>query len=208
MIFSHRGNGFAREENTLLAFESAIDKGFSVEADLRIRDNRVILSHDEAGTGSNYEGLTGLLKLVKNNPGIFFALHIKDNSSPLYRKVAELIRPFKNCLIFVTDFSQYAFLEDIYEFSKGGQSALYVRDRKPDSDLLNKVDYLWLDEAEEKVYDDLGYFRKFNKKIICCSAELFSRDYAYRLAYLCQSLLKNKVFGVCTDFPDYYRTAQ
>ena len=57
VIFSHRGIGFGKRENSIAAFESALSGGFSIEADIRLKDVKAVLSHDEAGGSLAAEGL-------------------------------------------------------------------------------------------------------------------------------------------------------
>ena len=151
VIFSHRCKGFAKRENSLEACTAAVNKGFSIEIDLRLKKNTIILSHGfpvnqsrisagrfrvslygrtlqkkkprlsqrdtpcgvplsrGASLNEKYieDDFLGLLSLIKENPSIYFALHIKENSQDLFKRVNDAVERFTNCFIFVTDFPQH-----------------------------------------------------------------------------------------------------
>lgn len=203
VIFSHRGIGFGSRENSLEAFTGVVTRGFSVEVDLRMKDKGIISSHDETG-GSGFE-FSGLLQLIKENPEVFFALHIKEESQKLFQMAANSIRTFKNCFLFVTDFTQDSFIKEMFGSVGGKHLALYVVDKNIDLELRDKVDYFWLDETQQELYKDLGYFNQFHKKLVCCSPELFVKDYQDKLGIFHDIVYKNPdLFGICSDFPAYY----
>lgn len=205
IIFSHRGMGFGKKENSFEAICSVVKNVFSVELDLRLRNNNIVLSHDEVKDSKDVSEFNGLLKLMKENSHLFFALHLKDDLQALFQIVGYSIQPFKNCFLFITDFKQDNFITNMCEIIGKEHLALYVTDKDLDLNLVNKVDYLWLDETKSDIYDHLGYFIGFNKKIICCSPEIFTKDYNKRLEYLQNKILDTDIFGICTDWPEYYK---
>lgn len=207
VIFSHRGIGFGKKENSLEAISNAVKGGFSVEFDIRLKDEKVVLSHDEA-LDRGREEFSGLLGLIKDNPRIFFALHLKENSLALFKKSVDYIKPFKNCFLFITDFKQSDFILQIASRLNKEQLALYVIDRDLDLNLLDRVGYLWLDETRSDIYEDLDYFIAFKKKIICCSPEIFTHGNRDKMAYLVDKSNGKEIFGICTDYPTYYNKAR
>jgi hypothetical protein len=204
VIFSHRGIGFDSKENSLGNFKNAIKEGFSIEADLRINGERVILSHDERKeTLFEFEGL---MELVLEYPNILFALHLKGNSEVLISRVIQAIYGKNNCFIFCTDLPQEPFIKQLHEEIPKNNLALYITKREVSRILVNKVDYLWLDETKQEIYRDLSYFMEFNKKIICCSPELYlSRINDKQISSFDKVAKEQNIFGICTDFPRKYR---
>lgn len=200
VIFSHRAIGFGKKENSIEAINAAIRDGFSVELDLRLNGDTIILSH-EAGENSSDSEFDRLLEIIKDNQDILFALHLKEDSKVLFHKVGEAIRHLKNCFLFVTDFNQGDFIKEMSEVIGSERLALYIADKKIDPLLADKVDYFWLDETMEPIYQDLGYFGSFHKKVICCSPELFSQDYKKTIESFNERVYaKEGAFGICTDF--------
>lgn len=201
VIFSHRGIGFAEKENSLAAFTQVVKEGFSVEADLRFKDNEVILAHDEAGAFNGPAEFSSFLNLINNNPNILFALHIKENSRLLFERVADSIGPLKNCFLFVTDFDQRPFIAAMDRRLGRERLGLYVTTKMVPSDLTSKAGYLWLDESRGNIYEQLEFFSGLRKKVICCSPELFmsagDREIKRFKGVLCKN--RKDIFGICTD---------
>lgn len=198
VIFSHRGVGFGNKENSIESLSNVVKKGVSVEVDLRLMRNNIILSHDEEGTGE-YENFGGLLKLMEESPAIYFALHLKENSKVLFKEISGYLKALKNYFFFVTDFKQEDFIRYLFGVVGQDRLALYVRRKKVDTELAGKVDYFWMDETEENVYKDLDYFQGFNKKIICCSPELYIARATKERIINFRDMVKNRIFGICTD---------
>ena len=204
VIFSHRGISFGSKENSLGNFKNAIKEGFSIEADLRIKGARVILSHNERG--ENIFEFEGLIELALEYPDLLFALHLKEDSEVLINRASQAINGKKNCFLFCTDFPQESFIRKFYKEIAKDNLALYITEREICPDLVNKVDYLWLDETKQEIYRDLSYFKKFNKKIICCSPELsLSRINDKKNASFEKVVKDQGLFGICTDFPGKFR---
>lgn len=200
MIFSHRAIGFGFKENSLAAINAAVSKGFSVEIDLRIKDGKIVLTHDK-GESEEGQSFEGVIRLMQNNPGILFALHLKENSGELFKKAAESVKQFGNCILFATDFNQDPFISTLWELIGKERLALYARGKDIDLKLLEKVDYLWLDETGGDIYKEMDYFTLLKKKVICCSPELFLPDYGLKLEEFKKAILEgSQAFGICTDF--------
>ncbi len=203
LIFSHRGIGFGARDNSSEALSKAAKQGFSLEVDLRLEDNAVILSHDASDTGE-YEHFSVLLKLMQDYPAVYFALHLKENSEALFRDAGNQLKPFKNFFLFATDFRQDGFIREAYDLVGKERLALYVYNKVIDPGLIEKVDYLWMDETGGSIYKDLEHFNILGKKIVCCSPELYTHKYKSRVEYLKHKISESAVFGICTDWPDYY----
>src|SRR3989338_7608850 len=142
--------------------------GFSVEADLRLKDNEVILAHDESCVSCGPAEFRGFFNLISNNPDTLFALHIKENSKVLFERIADAVVALKNCFVFVTDFDQGTFILEMHRKLGKERLGLYVTKKIAPLDLINKAEYLWLDETEGDIYVNLKDYPVFNKKIICC----------------------------------------
>lgn len=209
VIFSHRGIGFAKAENSLEAFTQSVKEGFSVEADLRFKNNEIILAHDESSATYDPAEFRGFLNLISDNPDRLFALHIKENSKFLFERIADAVVGLRNCFLFVTDFEQGPFICEMYDRLGKERLGLYVTNKAVPADLINKAEYLWLDETEEDIYTNLEELRCFNKKIICCSPELFYKTDIHRnLERFRKITMNNNLFGICTDFAKDYRTQE
>lgn len=206
VIFSHRGIGFGGKENSLEAISSAVKKGFSVEIDLRLKDNNIILSHDEVKDTGEPTEFGRLLKLIKENAKIFFALHLKEDSQDLFEEAADSIRTFQNCFIFATDFKQDNLILNISKRIGKEKIALYATDKNIDLGLADKAGYFWLDETKGKIYNSLDYFLSFGKKVIWCSPELYSSQAKGSLHFFKKNIIKNidMIFGICTDFAEQF----
>lgn len=201
VIFSHRAIGFGKKENSIDAVSAAVQNGFSVEIDLRLKDNDILLSHDEGTDKAGNTEFSRLLEIIENNKAIFFALHLKEDSGVLFRKAAESVKKLGNVFLFVTDFNQDGFIKDVFDSAGSAHLALYVTGKNIDPQLAQKADYLWLDEAAGEIYNDLERFSSYGKKVICCSPELFSKDYNAKLGSFNERVYSGKgVFGICTDF--------
>ena len=200
VIFSHRGIGFGKE-NSLEAFTLAVKEGFSVEVDLRLKENNVVLTHNVLNRPGEPFEFSGLLKLIDSNPGALFALHIKENSRLLFNKVIDSTRSLRNCLLFVTDFAQKQFISNAVKKIGKERLVLYVTTKTLPLDLIDNVEYLWLDETRKKIYRSLKNYASFNKKLICCSPEIFIvDDIQNNLKRFKKIVYGNNLFGVCTDF--------
>lgn len=206
MIFSHRGIGFSQQENSLEALRNAVEKGFSVEVDLRFIKNNIILSHDEVTDDKGGPEFNGLLKLMEDNPQVYFALHLKEDSPVLFNALADAMKGFNNFFLFMTDFSQDKFIITVFEKLGSSHLAMYTNDTFLDPALLEKTDYLWLDEMKFALYNDLENLFRYGKKIICCSPELLMKDYRGRLGFFQEKIgeQRKQIFGICTDFCPVY----
>lgn len=201
VIFSHRGIGFGEKENSLEAISKAVEQGFSVEVDLRLKNNHIILSHDSSVRIEDKSNFSNILKIARSNPKIFFALHLKENSADLFKKSADSIKEYRNCFLFVTDFDQDKFIINSSKIVKRENLALYVTSKGVNLDLAEKVGSFWLDETKDNIYGDLDHFISFNKRIICCSPELFLPEHNNERKRLKQIANQNdKIFGICSDF--------
>lgn len=201
VIFSHRGIGFGKKENSIEAISAAIQDGFCVEVDLRLKGDTIILSHEPGQNRQDEPEFNRLLEIIEKRQDILFALHLKEDSRVLFHKVAQAVRQLKNCFLFVTDFRQEDFINQMFEAVGSEHLALYVMDKDIDPLLAGKADYFWLDETKGPVYQDLGYFDSFHKKVICCSPELFLKDYKDRISLFNDKVFaREDLFGICTDF--------
>lgn len=205
VIFSHRGIGFGKNENSIDAINTAAGEGVSIEVDLRLKNGNVVLAHDDAVVQKKEnDEFIELLKINERNRDVFVALHLKENSDILFNKVTQNLRKLHNYFIFATDFDQPDFIKRLSQNIGPGHLALYIKARDFNRGLADMVNFFWLDETQGDIYKDLDYFAKFNKKIVCCSPELFSETDNARLDDFRDKIANRDIFGVCTDYPDYY----
>jgi len=204
VIFSHRGIGFGERENSLAALSAAVKGGVSVEVDLRLNAGKITLSHEaDRARGGEFEGL---VELIKDSPDVIFAIHLKENSEDLFQRTLNSLSGFKNYFFFITDFRQDDFIRMTFSVVGKDHLALYVTEKDLDQDLVKRVGFFWLDETKANIYEELNYFTRFNKKIVCCSPEIFMANQQKHPERFIRFLENNKknIFGICTDIGSFY----
>jgi len=208
IVFAHRGIGFGKEENSLEAVRAAVRRKFSVEIDLRMKRGGIILSHDYPEEIISSLEFNKLLIIIKENPDLLFALHLKEDSEAFFKKISKAVNGIKNLFLFVTDFPQRNFIMKMFNILGSEQLALYVTSKVLDRDLINRTEYFWLDESKSGIYKEIHFFGNFKKKIIYCSPELFlnakKSGFLERNKFLKES--SQGIFGICTDFCSDYTT--
>lgn len=181
-IFSHRGIGFGKPENSLESFRAALDKGFSIEVDVqKTKDDYLVVNHDielsrlnvhNKITNMNYRelqplGIPSLDEVLSefthyHSQHQLIALHVKDeNQGDILARIDSIITAHnleKDCFLF--------------DLTKNGAS--YLRQRNPSlrvgislgekrysptiflhDDLIDFSDYdiIWLDEWNSGLYN-------------------------------------------------------
>lgn len=113
LVIAHRGASGLSPENTLSAFEKAIELGVDrIEMDLRqTSDGEVVVIHDKTivrttnGWGSVRK--LPLHKLKKYSAGSWFSPDFKDERIPSFREVLELVDGRTTLLLEIKDGSPY-----------------------------------------------------------------------------------------------------
>jgi glycerophosphoryl diester phosphodiesterase len=135
--YAHRGASGEYPENTMLAFEKAVEMGCTgIETDIHVtKDGRLVLIHDETvdrtADGKGYIKDYNLEDLKKLDAGSFKGEAFKGTAIPL--------------------------LEELFEF---------VKDKNIKLNLELKTDVIWYDGIEEKVLDQVYKYNLKDRVII------------------------------------------
>jgi len=190
IIFSHRGLGFGKDENSLDSFETALKEGFSIEVDvMRTRDGKLVISHDislfrqkeidKNVTEMDFDELIDLgipsfenvLESLRDHgkDGQLIAIHIKDElQSDIIELVVNMIREkemVEKCFIFDLTTNGINHAKQLCPKLKQGLS---VGEKKFTGSI-----YLW-DEVSEDLNMDIiwwdewkyGLYNRENAKLI------------------------------------------
>lgn len=193
-LFAHRGLWREFGQNSLAAFDAAIQRGFGIETDIRDFAGKLVISHDPSNATSI--DLVELLKL----PGVTeipLALNIKADglASLLRTKLFE----FGIHNYFVFDMS----IPDMQTYLHLGMN---VYTRKSDIETipiqLEKCQGVWVDTFSESWYTSEGLEMLMQMHSICIvSEELHGRPH-YPQWEILKQLRSSEHLAVCTDFPD------
>ena len=191
-IFAHRGfwkeGGFA--PNSIESLESAFEKGFAVETDVRDQQEEIVISHDPCGS-STYSSFNQELLALGG-----LAINIKSDG--LVPRFAELREHLQESQSFVFDCS----FPQILQFRKASiPHALRISEYE--KELPWNPDYIWLDAFSDDWWIKDAKIRKLMDQTptIIVSPELHGREFLL----VCEvfSKLSQDVdnIGICTDFP-------
>jgi len=87
-IFSHRGIGFGKEENSVESYKEALKNGFSLEIDVqKSRDDVLVISHD-----TNLKRHRGINKNLTE----MYSQELQELKVPMFREVLEYFKKNKN----------------------------------------------------------------------------------------------------------------
>lgn len=182
-IFSHRGLGFGKPENTLDSYRATLERGFSLEIDVqRTKDGGLVISHDtnlkrQRGidknlTDMNFDELIDIgipsfedvLKLFKEigKDGEMLAIHIKNeyqwNVLELVVKAINEFRLEQRCFIF--DLTTGG-LNHVKQLNSNLKVGLSVGEKRytgtihlwDDVKDNNEMDIVWWDEWHSGIYN-------------------------------------------------------
>lgn len=183
-IFSHRGMGFKKQENSLEAYEEALKRGFSLEIDVQnSQDDVLIVCHDmnlkrlrgtdKKLTEMKFEELSRLdipsfsdvLDIFKRHSkaGSILAVHVKDeNQGDILRLVSEKISESSidnSCFVFDLTFEG---IKKIKSFNEKILVGLSVGEKNYSKTVYtfeeakhsDNADVIWLDEWHSGLYTD------------------------------------------------------
>jgi hypothetical protein len=204
-IIAHRGMWLnAREKNTLIAFERALENGFAIETDFRDYNGRLVISHDLPQKNSLNANI--FFDLCNQYPSVGpHAINVKSDG--LQNLFAKHLRqwPFERYFIF--DMS----IPDAIAYLKSG---LNTFSRVSEYESFNNFNAMtrgvWVDAFEREWYSN-KLLRKYHlegQSIVIVSPELHGRDYK-PLWTMIRKLNKLEInLMLCTDFPieaqDYF----
>lgn len=192
-IFAHRAI-INSKENSVEGILDCIKQNFSIELDLRIKNDFVYMSHEPDIKGDSFETACKILKKTKHR----IALHVKETKA--VKKIIKLLYKYSiysNCFLF-SDSESYTTLKKLA--NDYVEVASYVS-KKPES---IKSSILWCDESKgqwysAKIFDKLHLH---NKIIYAMSKELLEPSTMKEIVSDWKRLLKLNLDGICTDYPN------
>lgn len=201
-IIAHAGHWFKKEaKNSIEAFENALKKGFSIEADFRDKNEEIVISHDPATVNSIDARL--FFQLCNQYPEIGpHAINIK--SCGLQNQIARYISEWNPDRYFVFDTS---IPDSIGYIKKNINIFTRVSEYEAYQDFNNKASGVWLDSFNSDWYgkEEIIKYLKLGKYVSIVSPELHGRDHLSLWREIKSiSYLNNKI-SICTDFPSEAR---
>ena len=206
-IFAHRGFHQSQkdEENTLGALLESLNRGYSIETDLRDFKTLPFVSHDPIAEGLlPFETLLASVSKIKSS-STQLALNIKSDG--LASHVSRLIYKYfgnDSSRFFIFDGSVPDSLQYIHH-----QLSVYTRlseyETTPAFDKL--CSGFWIDNFEGS-YDQLKAAQQIHESHPTSSCVLVSPELHGRDRSFCWNALKSSrifhdtSFGLCTDFPN------
>jgi hypothetical protein len=191
-IFAHRGfwkeGGFA--PNSIESLESAFEKGFAVETDVRDHQGEIVISHDPCGSSTYSSFDEALLALG----GI--AINIKSDG--LVPRFSELRGHLQESQSFVFDCS----FPQILQFRKASIPHA-LRLSEYEKELPWNPDYIWLDAFNNDWWVKNAKIRNMMDQTptIIVSPELHGRDFLLVWEEFSKLVQEVENIGICTDFP-------
>jgi len=194
-IIAHRGLWKTPDEqNTLLAFQRAVEKGFGIELDVRDWEGELIVSHDPCLPRWERLFFKKLIEEINNTP---IAVNVKScGLAPLFK---ELELP-KNIFFFDTA------TPDMWEYRACGLP-YYVRYCPPHEPtvggkLWNDAKGFYMDGIEDQP-GGVHLITLPSKRTLVASAELHQREYLPQWGMYKRGKIPN--FSIVTDHPEECR---
>ena len=192
-IFAHRGLwGEGVEGNSNEALLGALDRGFSVETDIRDHLGRIVVSHDPIPKGHDPMTLDALLSHQTSSSG-YLALNVKsDGLIGIQGRITERA--------FFFDMSS----PETLRYAKAGlEIALRLSDLEPNLAPMGVThSWLWIDAFVHDWYTDIKLSDYQNLKgVILVSPELHGRGHEAVWDFASENWEKIQNLCICTDYP-------
>ena len=158
---AHRGlhKGFTIPENSIAAFKKALQKGYSIELDVRVtKDKQVVVFHDK-----NLNRLTKSKKKIKNNTYAMLKNHTLYQTNqriPLLSEVLDLVNGKVPIVIEMKNYEEIGFFEEaVYDVIKEYKGDFAICSFNPE--VIN-----WFSKNHPKIKTGLifGDIKKFEIK--------------------------------------------
>ncbi|NTS76934.1 hypothetical protein HR060_08625 [Catenovulum sp. SM1970] len=198
-IIAHRGWWLKKEEqNTVCAFQRAINNGFGIETDFRDFNSEIVISHDIPTSGSS--PIQSFFDVVGDS-NLTMACNIKsDGLSAILANVFER----KKANYFFFDMS----IPDTLSYLKRGLP-VYTRlsDIEREPIFYEEAIGVWLDNFKDNRLniEQLDYCIRHNKSVCIVSPELHGFCYQSFWFTLKQYISCNPsslgLISICTDYP-------
>ncbi len=201
-IIAHRGFWTSESHmNSMESLLSAIEMGYSVETDLRDKNQEIVVSHDPPDNScflfSEFLEMAVELPKFKN---IFLALNIKCDG--IGKKLFSVLNKFdalKNSFLFDMSVPEHFLLTSI--FPKENLCSR-ISDIEHYPVLYDESKWLWVDSFKRDWLDEnllVNHIKK-NKYVVVVSPELHKRDHFQFWSFLANTSVASKIF-LCTDKP-------
>jgi hypothetical protein len=211
-LILHRGYKGKYPENSNVAFENALQKGYSFETDIRVYNNKVYMKHDKVlETDKDLCSLDVLCDMIgnseSNNNSIF--LHIKELKD-VYEtmKILEKYNIKSRIKLFGCDEITLDLIDLVkYKFSEYNVGIHCYEDNNFTEEDFRKADFIWADEISKKNVDSklINLANKIGNQIYTISPELISQSvFNKNIEKRWEELLKMNVDGICTDKPEEF----
>jgi glycerophosphoryl diester phosphodiesterase len=190
-IYAHRGLWEAKiSQNTIKAFQDAVNLGFSVETDIRSYGGKLVISHD-----SPKPEALDFSAIVQMDGS--FALNIKEDG------IANYVQDFTDWVANSKSFFFDGSIPDMLSF-KARDLPHALRLSEFESSIPWLTDYIWIDCLESDWWNlnDLVNLYSPKSKLIFVSPELHGRSYGQMWSKLSELInYGNANIGICTDYP-------
>lgn len=190
-IFAHRGQWLSYDQqNTITSFSKAFRNGFSVEADIRERMGRLVISHDVP----DYNDSLFELELSESTR---FALNVKEDG---------LLHHLENSRNHIITSSSFVFdgsLPEMYRYKNVGIPHA-LRLSEYENEIPWKSEYLWIDGFNSDWWIGDPKVLSFVEDYQCIfvSPELHGRDHSRAFDWFADLKINHGLnLSVCTDFP-------
>ena len=195
-IFAHRGLWSDDVKgNSAEALFGALDRGFSLETDIRDHLGQVVVSHDPLAKGHDPMTLDALLRHQNSNSG-YLALNVKsDGLIGIQGKIPEKA--------FFFDMS----LPETLRYAKAElEIALRLSDLEPNLAPIGVTsNWLWIDAFVHDWFTDINLSDYESLKgVILVSPELHGRDKEAVWNFASENWERFQNLCICTDYPDEF----
>ena len=197
-IIAHRGLWTRKEEkNSLIAFERALQNGFSVETDFRDFDGRLVVSHDipdaDALSAEVFFELCNQYPEVKSH-----AINIKADG--LQNLLGKYLRKWSSERYFIFDMT---IPEALIYLNAKLNVFVRVSEFEEYNNLNHDIQGIWVDAFRSEWYERefLETYLNAQKSIVIVSPELHGRDHRPLWSMIKSCYSDGMALMLCTDLP-------
>jgi len=193
-IISHRGYWLTPEEqNTVAAFQRAIDHGFGIETDVRDFNKSLVISHDSPT--DKCDAFDSLLCIARETE-VMLAINVKSDG--LSQDISKVMSGYPVNRWFVFDMS----VPDMrWQLKSNNPTFGRISDIEPTLPNLLGIQGVWLDIFESDWWTAADLRELLEDYSVCVvSSELHKRDKSDLWEKL-KPFSNNPRLSICTDFP-------
>jgi glycerophosphoryl diester phosphodiesterase len=197
-IIAHRGFWVEpSEQNTLVAFERALQNGFGIETDFRDFNGKLVISHDPAD--ANSIDAQAFFDLCRQYPDTDpHAINVKSDGLQNLLFAHPLL--WDQSRYFVFDMSVP---DSLGYLRKGMNTFTRVSEYESYQDFDGRAKGIWLDSFGKEWYctDDIKRYLAQGKSVAIVSSELHGRDHLNLWKMLKPLYTEGMSLMLCTDLP-------